>query len=218
MAGIVSLANYHRVKAGKSQLGFLNPFLYGYASSFVNDITTGNNFCYDTKYSPVSKNYTAQCCTNYGYYCNTGWDPVTGLGSVNVGKFISAAMGLPSTTFSPTLIPTVMPSTATPSASLKPSEVPTKQPTISPTSTTMPSVLPTKAPTRSPAASLDPTALPTMRPSVSPTFTTTRNPTMQPTPAGSTLLPSAIPSALSSSAPSNTPLVQFAANQVNEKL
>ena len=41
-AGIVSLLNDARIRAGKSPLGFLNPLFYSLKSGF-NDITTGNN-------------------------------------------------------------------------------------------------------------------------------------------------------------------------------
>jgi tripeptidyl-peptidase I len=60
-ASIISLINDRRIAAGKSSLGFLNPFLYGTAASTFNDITTGNN---------------PGCNTN-GFPAKTGWDPVS---------------------------------------------------------------------------------------------------------------------------------------------
>ena len=69
--GMVSLVNAARKAAGKSSLGWINPALYAFASKFVNDITSGNNKC---KVGPT-------CCAQ-GFYASTGWDPVTGLGSV----------------------------------------------------------------------------------------------------------------------------------------
>ena len=41
-AGLVSLLNEARFKAGKPQMGFLNPFLYANADAFT-DVTKGSN-------------------------------------------------------------------------------------------------------------------------------------------------------------------------------
>lgn len=74
-AGMVSLVNAARQAAGKSPLGWLNPALYAFSSKFIHDITSGHNKCNSaTSGSPV-------CCSQ-GFYAATGWDPVTGLGSV----------------------------------------------------------------------------------------------------------------------------------------
>ncbi|PSR87075.1 hypothetical protein PHLCEN_2v5245 [Hermanssonia centrifuga] len=59
-ASIISLINDQLVGAGKSPLGFLNPFLYSIAASTFTDITTGSN---------------PGCGTN-GFPATTGWDPV----------------------------------------------------------------------------------------------------------------------------------------------
>ncbi len=59
-ASIISLINDKLVAAGKSPLGFLNPFLYSTAASTFSDITTGNN---------------PGCNTN-GFPATAGWDPV----------------------------------------------------------------------------------------------------------------------------------------------
>ncbi|THG98674.1 hypothetical protein EW026_g3567 [Hermanssonia centrifuga] len=61
--------------AGKSPLGFLNPFLYSIAGSTFTDITTGSN---------------PGCGTN-GFPATTGWDPVTGLGTPNFAALAEAA-------------------------------------------------------------------------------------------------------------------------------
>jgi tripeptidyl-peptidase-1 len=73
-SGIVTLLNDIRLNAGKSTLGFLNPFLYGInnAQAFF-DVTQGDN-------------KGTQCCrsaANDGFNCAPGWDPVTGLGTPN---------------------------------------------------------------------------------------------------------------------------------------
>lgn len=77
-AGIVSLINDARVAAGKSTLGFLNPFLYASAKSF-NDIVAGNN----------------PGCGTKGFSASAGWDPVTGLGTPNYKSLLEAALSLP---------------------------------------------------------------------------------------------------------------------------
>ncbi|KAI0093371.1 family S53 protease [Irpex rosettiformis] len=75
-ASIISLINDRLVSAGKSPLGFLNPFLYGAAASTFTDITTGNN---------------PGCNTN-GFPAVAGWDPVTGLGTPNFQALLNAAL------------------------------------------------------------------------------------------------------------------------------
>ncbi|KAF5314952.1 hypothetical protein D9619_007616 [Psilocybe cf. subviscida] len=77
-ASVISLLNDQLLTAGKSPLGFLNPFLYSSAGvAALNDITTGSN---------------PGCNTN-GFPAKTGWDPVTGLGTPNFAK-LKAAVGL----------------------------------------------------------------------------------------------------------------------------
>ncbi len=84
-AGVVALINQ---KANYSSgQGLINPVLYKlasdsstYASAF-HDITQGNNDC--TAGSPF-------CANTDGFPAGTGYDQVTGLGSVNVDNLISA--------------------------------------------------------------------------------------------------------------------------------
>jgi tripeptidyl-peptidase-1 len=45
MAGLVSLINARRYAIGKQSVGWLNPSLYLYYKSFVNDVVSGNNKC-----------------------------------------------------------------------------------------------------------------------------------------------------------------------------
>jgi tripeptidyl-peptidase-1 len=79
-AGVASLINAARLESGKSALGFLNPALYSsdLASSY-NDITEGHNKC-----------TAGRVCCDEGFYASSGWDPVTGLGSVDYSKFYDA--------------------------------------------------------------------------------------------------------------------------------
>ena len=86
-AAIVSLWNDHQVSKGKSKLGYINPLLYkmyGDDPSIFNDIVAGNNYC--TEYSCCDKREDDG--SDYGYLSSEGWDPVTGLGTPNVGKMI----------------------------------------------------------------------------------------------------------------------------------
>lgn len=62
-ASVVALLNNELISAGKSPLGFLNPWLYSTASTAFNDITEGNN----------------PGCGTDGFYAIAGWDPVSPL-------------------------------------------------------------------------------------------------------------------------------------------
>ena len=89
-AGVLTLVNNARFKKGKTAVGFVNPSLYSVfrsQPSVYNDVTSGNNKCC------AKSGVTPVCCT-YGFYCTPGWDPVTGLGSVNVGRFVDALANL----------------------------------------------------------------------------------------------------------------------------
>ncbi|KAF7375848.1 Peptidase S53 domain-containing protein [Mycena sanguinolenta] len=77
-ASVIALLNDQLIAAGKSPLGFLNPFLYSAAGrAALNDITSGDN---------------PGCSTN-GFSAVAGWDPVTGLGTPNFTA-LQAAVGL----------------------------------------------------------------------------------------------------------------------------
>lgn len=73
-ASVISLLNDRLIAAGKSPLGFLNPFLYSTGASALNDVTTGSN---------------PGCNTN-GFPAEAGWDPVTGLGTPNFANLLTA--------------------------------------------------------------------------------------------------------------------------------
>eukprot|EP01034_Spumella_vulgaris_P026875 gene26875-33523_t len=101
-AAFVSLVNAKRLAAGKSSLGWINPSLYALYESFIlNDITVGENNCVAD---------VALCCEQ-GFTAVAGWDPVTGLGSVNYGKFEEAffALGSIPTSGEPTVAPNLAP-------------------------------------------------------------------------------------------------------------
>ncbi|KAF8179298.1 peptidase S8/S53 domain-containing protein [Mycena galopus ATCC 62051] len=74
-ASVIALLNDELIAAGKSPLGFLNPFLYSPAGrAALNDVTDGKN----------------PGCGTSGFNATVGWDPVTGLGSPNYPKLRSA--------------------------------------------------------------------------------------------------------------------------------
>jgi subtilase family serine protease len=97
-AGIVALLNQ---KTGSNGLGNINPTLYSLAASTpaaFHDITTGNN---NVPCTPSSKSCPAAAPFQYGFSAGTGYDQVTGLGSVNVTNLANAWAGLtPSPDFS----------------------------------------------------------------------------------------------------------------------
>ncbi|KAI9743211.1 MAG: hypothetical protein M1818_003057 [Claussenomyces sp. TS43310] len=78
-ASIVQLLNSQRVAAGKTGLGFLNPWLYSNATSGLTDITSGSN----TGCSGV--------ISNAGFSAVSGWDPATGLGTPIFSKLSTIA-------------------------------------------------------------------------------------------------------------------------------
>jgi len=86
--GVVSLLNDARLNAGKKQLGFLNPVLYKMQSdspSTFHDITQGSS-----SWSRVQSN----SCT-YGYGCSAGWDPASGLGTIDYTNAMAYIKNLP---------------------------------------------------------------------------------------------------------------------------
>ena len=77
VAAMLSLINAARLKSGKPTLGFVNAALYRLANnaSIFNDIVLGINNCPASTGNP-------SCCT-YGFPATTGFDAMTGLGSLN---------------------------------------------------------------------------------------------------------------------------------------
>lgn len=88
-AGMIANINARRLAAGKSALGFLNPALYQLASTsgIFNDITVGENNC-------CAGQPGQQVCCPEGFFAANGWDPLTGLGSVNFPALASALESL----------------------------------------------------------------------------------------------------------------------------
>jgi tripeptidyl-peptidase-1 len=78
-ASFVSMLNDARISAGKTPLGFLNPFLYSAGYTALNDITVGNN----------------PGCGTEGFNATTGWDPISGFGTPNFEKLEALVLSMP---------------------------------------------------------------------------------------------------------------------------
>ena len=110
VAGFISNLNAARMRIGKGSVGFVNPAIYAYSGKFTNDVIKGNNKCL----------MSGVCCTQ-GFTATPGWDPASGLGSLNYAKMeeVFILLGLrkeANTTATPTKSPTYSP-TLYPSAS-----------------------------------------------------------------------------------------------------
>ena len=141
MAGFISNINAARIAAGKGSVGWVNPTLYTNASMFINDITSGDNKC-----GAQAEPDKFGCCTQ-GFTCTTGWDPVTGLGSVNYGEMKSLFLSL-GVVNGLNLAPLKTP-IAAPTAAVK--GAPTMEPTINTQSGPQePSLSPSPSPSKSP--------------------------------------------------------------------
>jgi len=79
LAGIASLVNADLLSKGKPPIGFMNPTLYSSSSNGTNpfnDIIKGNNKC-------VAETATGLVCCDEGFEAVAGWDPLTGLGTID---------------------------------------------------------------------------------------------------------------------------------------
>ncbi len=85
---VVSLINAKRIRLGKGTVGYINPTLYANPKAF-NDITSGENNC-------AAQSEPTNCCSS-GFYSASGWDPVTGLGSINYNSLESILLAINST-------------------------------------------------------------------------------------------------------------------------
>jgi tripeptidyl-peptidase I len=81
-SALIALLNDQRLQAGKSVLGFLPPLMYANPQAF-NDIVSGNN--------PGC----GRAGGSEGFYCAAGWDPVTGLGTLDFAKLSDVVASLP---------------------------------------------------------------------------------------------------------------------------
>ncbi|KAH9039325.1 subtilisin-like protein [Lactarius pseudohatsudake] len=79
LAGIISLLNDYLITNGRSPLGFLNIRLYDDGIEGINDIISGSN----------------PGCGTDGFSAVPGWDPVTGLGTLDFEKLQNTFMTPP---------------------------------------------------------------------------------------------------------------------------
>jgi hypothetical protein len=76
IASIITLLNDLRLQNNQSSLGFINPLLYEIAQNHgevFNDIVYGDNSCL----------LRDETCCSVGFHAAPGFDPATGLGSIN---------------------------------------------------------------------------------------------------------------------------------------
>jgi tripeptidyl-peptidase-1 len=100
-AGMLGLINSGLRAQGKSTVGWVNPALYQKASYYVKDITVGDNKC----------TADPDICCSEGFFAAPGWDPATGLGSVNY-EYLSYSFLTPNATYPPSGSPTMAPTGA----------------------------------------------------------------------------------------------------------
>ncbi|OBR11122.1 Tripeptidyl-peptidase sed4 [Colletotrichum higginsianum IMI 349063] len=80
VAAMIALANDKRMRQGRPPLGFLNPLLYSdKVRSAINDVTSGSSGS-----CPVGDQVES------GWLATAGWDPATGLGTLDFAKFVAA--------------------------------------------------------------------------------------------------------------------------------
>ena len=83
LVGFLSNINAARHNSGKGSLGWINPAIYMNSTYFVRDIISGSNLC-----------KSSGLCCKEGFYATPGWDPVTGLGSLDYGNFHTFLLSL----------------------------------------------------------------------------------------------------------------------------
>jgi len=85
-ASLIALINSLRIENGLPKLGYLNPLLYSkILSHSYNDITKGDNRCC------MGQVDYGTCCP-HGWFASPGWDPITGLGSPDIGKWFDVLL------------------------------------------------------------------------------------------------------------------------------
>lgn len=87
MAGIVALLNKHQELRGRSSMGMITPVLYSMYyddPTIFNHVQPGNNWCTEMECCPTREDGGS----DFGYMSGKGFDPVTGLGTPNVGRML----------------------------------------------------------------------------------------------------------------------------------
>ena len=87
-AGALALLNSRRLERGLTSIGWATPQLYKmyakWGDKIFHDVTRGENHC-SAGYEGHPDSYT---CCNQGFNASVGWDPITGLGSIDVGALL----------------------------------------------------------------------------------------------------------------------------------
>jgi tripeptidyl-peptidase-1 len=93
-AGMVSLINDERLRMNKTTVGFVAPALYAAhrtdGQAVFRDIKEGSSKCPNTEMTGAM----VGCC-KHGFRAGKGWDPLTGLGSVDFQKLREEFSRLP---------------------------------------------------------------------------------------------------------------------------
>jgi tripeptidyl-peptidase-1 len=82
VAGLLATINDFLWERNRTKLGFANPLLYMVSENCdncFNDIVDGHNWCTEQGCCPAH---------TFGYQASKGYDPVTGLGTLNVGNIL----------------------------------------------------------------------------------------------------------------------------------
>jgi hypothetical protein len=82
VAGMLTLVNSARLSRGRPSVGFVNPAIYAAPSNVFNDVTVGRNNCAAG----------GNVCCKQGFNATTGFDPLTGRGSIHFDKFLAYMM------------------------------------------------------------------------------------------------------------------------------
>jgi tripeptidyl-peptidase-1 len=94
-AAIIALLNDARLRAGKSTLGFLNPWIYSKGYTGLNDVTTGGSSgCNGFSRFNGSELPGGATIDGASWQATTGWDPVTGHGTPNFPKLKELALAV----------------------------------------------------------------------------------------------------------------------------
>lgn len=88
IAGVVAMLNRHQALRGRPNVGMVAPLLYAMYyddPTIFNDVTSGVNWCTEVECCPTR----ADGGSDYGYSSAKGYDPVTGLGTPNLGRMLN---------------------------------------------------------------------------------------------------------------------------------
>lgn len=90
---MIALLNDARLRAGRPQLGFLNPWLYSIGSQGLTDITAGSAVgCTGIDGQTGQAIVGASVIPYASWNATKGWDPVTGLGTPDFSALLELAL------------------------------------------------------------------------------------------------------------------------------